>query len=299
MPEAVTAGWSENKEGHGARVLEGYLGILNAGTKYGETDGKTVINKVGYSEFHILKFRTYNRNINSQRRFDARSEYISLALLSFGDKFSQSKLAVLHSLSTFLHVCLSSSESSPSTQNDDYLNKPLDTWFMRYSFSSLEEYLSFDEIFRPESQSRSTRRTRRVWKEKGGSRDDVGEDFTQCFPLCGSTSGQTWNWNDLSNLKDVFDQESSQSTRTDFVSVSLDNRILTTDAEVSRLQNLARTLHSTFIETFLDCAPSVFPPSSSPAETELQLVLSVVRIARCLYQYIIQSSQDVSLLIPR
>lgn len=180
-----------------------------------------------------LKFRTYNRNINGERRVNPCGEYISLALLSFDDQFFQSKLAVLHSLSTFLRVCLPSSENGPSTQNDDYLNKPLDTWFMRYSFSSAEEYLSFDEIFRPESQSRTTRRTRRVWKERGGLRDDVGEDFTQCFPLCGSTSGQSWNWNDLSNLKDIFEHESSQSTRTDFISVSRNNQILIPDAEIS------------------------------------------------------------------
>jgi pre-rRNA-processing protein IPI1 len=38
IPEAVIAGWCEN-QGHGSRVLSGYLGILNAGLKYGETDG--------------------------------------------------------------------------------------------------------------------------------------------------------------------------------------------------------------------------------------------------------------------
>ena len=39
IPEAVIAGWCENQIGHGSRVLNGYLGILNAGLKYGETDG--------------------------------------------------------------------------------------------------------------------------------------------------------------------------------------------------------------------------------------------------------------------
>ena len=97
---------------------------------------------------------------------------------------------------------------------------------MRYSFSSEEDYLSFDEIFRPEGQSRNVRRTRRVWKEKGGPSDDVGEDFTQCFPLCGSTSGQSWIWEDLLNLGDMFEQESSQSRRMDFVSVSCNDKVL-------------------------------------------------------------------------
>jgi len=39
IPNAVIAGWNADHNGHGARVLEGYLGILNAGTKFGEGDG--------------------------------------------------------------------------------------------------------------------------------------------------------------------------------------------------------------------------------------------------------------------
>jgi pre-rRNA-processing protein IPI1 len=39
IPDAVIAGWYGNQVGHGSRVLGGYLGILNAGIKYGETDG--------------------------------------------------------------------------------------------------------------------------------------------------------------------------------------------------------------------------------------------------------------------
>jgi len=38
-PEAVTVGWSDRNERHGSRVLGGYLGILNAGTRYGDGDG--------------------------------------------------------------------------------------------------------------------------------------------------------------------------------------------------------------------------------------------------------------------
>lgn len=39
IPRAVTTGWVEDFNGHGSRVLEGYLGILNAGTSFGEADG--------------------------------------------------------------------------------------------------------------------------------------------------------------------------------------------------------------------------------------------------------------------
>ena len=48
-------------------------------------------------------------------------------------------------------------------------------------------------------------------------------------------------------------------------------------------QHLARTLQPTLVSTFLDCAPSVFSPSTIPPETELQLVLSAAEIARELY----------------
>lgn len=39
IPESVTAGWYQPTDSHGSRVLGGYLGILNAGTKYGEAEG--------------------------------------------------------------------------------------------------------------------------------------------------------------------------------------------------------------------------------------------------------------------
>ena len=39
IPEVVVSGWKDGKGGHGRRVLEGYLGILNAGTTFGEGAG--------------------------------------------------------------------------------------------------------------------------------------------------------------------------------------------------------------------------------------------------------------------
>jgi pre-rRNA-processing protein IPI1 len=45
MPDIVVAGWTERADTrgqvHGGRVLEGYLGILNAGTTYGESGGNS------------------------------------------------------------------------------------------------------------------------------------------------------------------------------------------------------------------------------------------------------------------
>ena len=39
IPAVVTAGCCQPNGGHGSRVLDGYLGILNAGTKYNKSEG--------------------------------------------------------------------------------------------------------------------------------------------------------------------------------------------------------------------------------------------------------------------
>lgn len=36
IPHIVVTGWSDATAAHGARVLDGYLGLLSAGTKFGE-----------------------------------------------------------------------------------------------------------------------------------------------------------------------------------------------------------------------------------------------------------------------
>lgn len=52
----VVAGWDGDSNGHGTRILEGYLGILNAGTKFGETDGMSFLAKAleWLTRFHNL-----------------------------------------------------------------------------------------------------------------------------------------------------------------------------------------------------------------------------------------------------
>ena len=63
IPDAVTAGWSEDTESHGSRVLGGYLGILNAGTKYGETVGEFI--RIRSKEYILITFyRVSNSDVN-------------------------------------------------------------------------------------------------------------------------------------------------------------------------------------------------------------------------------------------
>lgn len=39
IPDIVTEGWAQNNTSHGRRVLDGYLGVLSAGTAYGHDGG--------------------------------------------------------------------------------------------------------------------------------------------------------------------------------------------------------------------------------------------------------------------
>jgi pre-rRNA-processing protein IPI1 len=48
IPAAVVVGWNQSGSENGSRVLEGYLGILSAGTKFGEADGQ-----LSFDTFHI------------------------------------------------------------------------------------------------------------------------------------------------------------------------------------------------------------------------------------------------------
>ncbi|KAJ6610092.1 hypothetical protein B0H10DRAFT_2166190 [Mycena sp. CBHHK59/15] len=79
IPAETVAGWNQGDTGNGSRVLEGYLGILSAGTKFGETDGP-------------------------MKATSTASVVLTPA----------SKLVVLQSLSSFLRYAV----SSPSTSRD-------------------------------------------------------------------------------------------------------------------------------------------------------------------------------------
>ena len=58
IPDVVTLGWVDiGGERHGHRVLGGYLGILNAGAKYGDTDGKCPCSCGGGGAFKLTAER--------------------------------------------------------------------------------------------------------------------------------------------------------------------------------------------------------------------------------------------------
>ena len=65
VPQLVISGWREDGKGNGSRVLEGYLGILNAGTRFGETDGK--LSFVHWLQTLKIFIRTLEGDLNSKR----------------------------------------------------------------------------------------------------------------------------------------------------------------------------------------------------------------------------------------
>ena len=60
MPETLVSGWTEGS-GHGNRVLEGYLGILNAGTKFSETEGEFTFSYRHWTNLMVLNQDQYKQ----------------------------------------------------------------------------------------------------------------------------------------------------------------------------------------------------------------------------------------------
>ncbi|KAF8912738.1 hypothetical protein CPB84DRAFT_1670522 [Gymnopilus junonius] len=239
IPESTVDGWGETTHRHGSRVLEGYLGILNAGTRYGESEGPL-------------------------RATSTASVVLTPA----------SKLVVLRSLSTFLQKALFPLESVSASGREKRMastNVTFDPFFMRSVFSSMDAYYSFESLFSPTGQAKTVLFN---WRPEVAIDDEMGDIFTQSFPLLEQVAGELWTLQEL-----VITQGASNSSQSQ-------------QGNINFIAHLANTLHSTIIETYLDCAPSVFSPGSSPSETELQLILTVARIAQSLYHIVMHSSEN-------
>ncbi|KAJ3568803.1 hypothetical protein NP233_g5483 [Leucocoprinus birnbaumii] len=117
IPEPLVEGWTSTGSSHGKRILEGYLGNMNAGTKYGGSEGP------------------------------AKATSTSSVILS-----PASKLAVLQSFSAFLRAGLSNKDSSITRTDPE---RPLQAWFMSKSFLTPKAFEDFESIFIT-SSSRST-----------------------------------------------------------------------------------------------------------------------------------------------
>lgn len=115
LPEYVVMGWNESGSGLGRRILDGYLGLLNISTKFGQ-------------------------NASDDRTPVASTGSVTLS--------AQSKLVVLRSLSNFLCYAICrrpATEAEVSNQSPAVL--PLPTWFLRPFFASARLYEEHGRLF--------------------------------------------------------------------------------------------------------------------------------------------------------
>ncbi|TFY71908.1 hypothetical protein EVG20_g1081 [Dentipellis fragilis] len=115
IPEVVVGERSRSISGHSKRVLEGFLGILNAGTKFGEEAGMETASVQATSTASVM---------------------LSTA----------SKLIVLKTLSKFLSHALKS--RLPSETSDS-----APTWYFASSFATRDGYETFDAALRPSAST--------------------------------------------------------------------------------------------------------------------------------------------------
>ncbi|KAJ7293677.1 hypothetical protein C8J57DRAFT_34512 [Mycena rebaudengoi] len=235
IPAATVAGWNKGDTENGSRVLEGYLGILSAGTKFGETDGPMKATSTA-----------------------------SVVLTS------ASKLVVLQSLSTFLRHAVSSRASRGRLESPS--SSSIDTWYLASWFQSIDAYDVFDHLLQPR-HSRSDMDRYRTWQAQISDMD-LEDSPPYKYLLLDSSFGSGWT---LQHLSDIEGASGSS-----------------VDGDAAFVTHLARTLHSTLISTFLDCAPSVFSPNGNVDEVQAKLIVAVAEITRHLYGAILQSASEVS-----
>ncbi|TCD61311.1 hypothetical protein EIP91_008639 [Steccherinum ochraceum] len=113
IPEVVVDSWSSGST-HGRRILEGYLGLLNAGTAFG-------------GEGDPMKATSTASVVLSPK----------------------SKLVVLSSLSTFLREATTFRDDMPSTSRSPSLASP--TWFLASAFSSAAALQTFNSLVFPDT----------------------------------------------------------------------------------------------------------------------------------------------------
>ncbi|PCH33787.1 hypothetical protein WOLCODRAFT_135324 [Wolfiporia cocos MD-104 SS10] len=246
IPDIVSEGWAQGGGAHGRRVLEGYLGILNAGTTFGEGGNTGPVQATSTAS----------------------------VVLSTG-----SKLVVLKSLSSFLRHALSFSDSSNHASTSSDPNPSIPSWFLSTSFASPDSFECFDKILWPvyHSAASPSMNLSQKWRPEIDP-DDSSEDFAGHFDFATAFIGSGYSLHDVIdiNLQNTGRVTGGASTESSFAA------------------HLARTLQPTLVSTFLDCAPVVFAPGASPAETEMQMVLAVGEICRSLYGTILRETSEIT-----
>ncbi|KAH9937104.1 uncharacterized protein B0H18DRAFT_1112984 [Fomitopsis serialis] len=124
-------GWAQSNSSHGRRVLEGYLGVLNAGTTYGEGGEQAQCSDI-HCERRTIRF------------VEAGCSEVTVILLN-------------HALSS----PAASNHAGPSSSSCS-----IPTWFMSSSFTSVEAFEAFDSVLRPTLQSTRGLPPSERWREE-------------------------------------------------------------------------------------------------------------------------------------
>ncbi|KIJ68364.1 hypothetical protein HYDPIDRAFT_36848 [Hydnomerulius pinastri MD-312] len=181
VPESVVVGWNEANSGHGKRVLEGYLGILSAGTKFGGAEGK------------------------------AQATSTASVVLS-----PQSKLVVMRSLSSFLSHAVDPQSLTSGSSSPDLSPAAisLPTWFLRPSFTCARLYEENAGIFQ---SSRAEKPGRHILWSLEPEFESFDEDFVYDSTAILNPPGTAWTINDLSALSMEQDEPSESSGDIPFI----------------------------------------------------------------------------------
>lgn len=164
---------------------------------------------------------------------------------------------------------------------------------MRNAFSTPMAFSAFESLLTSTSHANSKDKgLSRTWQAFVEPDDENDDSFSQCYLLTENLV-EPWTFQEIQDLTSAMDtpghRDNTQVASQEFVSVIIKFSFYIIAAHRT-IQHLASTLHSTVIETFLDCAPSVFSPNSTPSETEVDLVVTVALIVRTLYHVVLQSS---------
>ncbi|KAH8110674.1 hypothetical protein DFH11DRAFT_1514092 [Phellopilus nigrolimitatus] len=250
IPEYVVNGFmgaepAGDQSSHGKKILDGYLGLLNVGARFNEDEGKG-----SGSSSHIV------------------GQPSSLVMLS-----SVSKATVLRSFANFL-LHATAQENSAKALTGYTSDAPIPVWYFSPSFSSPEAFHTFAQNLSLQRSPRNLHRHTCLWTP-GRDFENDEEDFPGLFPL-----------------SDISEHLSAELCVQDLEHVLADvGRLISSDQssddsnlnEIRLTASLCRTVHPVLVSTFLDCAPSVFSPSQASPEAELELVLAILEISRCLY----------------
>ncbi|KAJ3920675.1 hypothetical protein F5877DRAFT_37627 [Lentinula edodes] len=241
FPEVIVRGWDTANNSSGSRVLEGYLGVLSAGTITGDAEA-------------MYSFRTGPPVATSTA---------SVMLIP------ASKLVVLQSLSRFLEA---------ATGIQSTLLTSEDFWFLSPSFHTTEAYITFNRLLRPSSTLQSS--PHKAWSSEMEPEADIFPVASAMATHTGNLSRQLQELSDHVSLSSLhcdsttYFQRLAKTLHPTLVSVFLDcapavfspsNGPPETETDsISAVVSITRTLYGLIMQ---DSSPA------SAAIEELQIML--------------------------